>query len=107
MSLLRSEQAARTLLGRSRGRLGREAGGFAERVGLVRALPGEVVVVTPEVAVGRGLRVDRATKLEVTLDRRRTQVEVLTDELLDPRHRHPLGPERPHRDRDGMRDADR
>ena len=53
------------------------AGGLAERVGLVGALPREVVVVAAEVAVRRGLRVDRATQVEVAQDRRRAEVEVL------------------------------
>ena len=61
-----------------------EAGGRAQRVRLVRALPGEVVVVAAEVAVRGRLRVDRAAQVEVAQDRRRTQVEVLAHELLDP-----------------------
>ena len=60
-------------------------GGLAERVGLVDALPREVVVVAAEVAVRGGLRVDRPAQVEVAQDRGRAQVEVLADELLDPR----------------------
>ena len=56
-----------------------------ERVGLVGALPREVVVVAAEVAVRGGLRVDRPAQVEVAQDRRRAQVEVLAHELLDPR----------------------
>ena len=48
---------------------------------------GEVVVVAAEVAVRGGLRVDRAPQVEVAQDRGRTQVEVLLDQLLDPRGR--------------------
>ena len=75
--------------GRRRGR----AGGGAERAGLVGPLPREVVVVAAEVAVRGGLRVDRAAQVEVAQDRGRAQVEVLADELLDPRDRDVLGVE--------------
>src|SRR5215211_4356401 len=37
----------------------------------------------PEVAVGSGLRVDRPVEVEVAEDRRRAQVEVDPDQLLD------------------------
>ena len=60
-----------------------EAGGLAERGGLVGALPREVVVVAAEVAVRGGLRVDRPAQVEVAQDRGRAQVEVLGDERLD------------------------
>src|SRR5690606_33571988 len=40
------------------------AGVGAQRVGLVGALPGEVGVVASEMAVGRGLLVDRAQQVE-------------------------------------------
>ena len=70
-----------------------EAGGSAERVGLVGLLPGEVAVVAAEVAVRGGLRVDRAAQVEVAHDRGRAQVEVLADELLDPRDGTLLGAE--------------
>ena len=85
----------------------RQPGGFAQRIRLVDPLPGEVVVVAAEVAVRGGLRVDRPAQVEVAQDRARAQVEVLLDQLLDPRHRDVLGAERPHRDRDRVRDADR
>ena len=65
------------------------------------------MVVTAEVAVCRGLRVDRTTQVEVAQDRRGAQVEVLGDQLLDPRDRNALGAERAHGDRDRVRDADR
>src|SRR5215213_11801122 len=52
--------------------LGRaEVGGGAQRLRLVRLLPGEVVVLTPEVAVGRRLLVDRPVQLEVLTERAR------------------------------------
>ena len=60
-----------------------EAGGGAQRCGLVGALPREVVVVAAEVAVGGGLLVDRTPQVEIAQDRRRAQVEVLADEPLD------------------------
>ena len=58
-----------------------ESGGVAQRVGLVRLLPGEVVVLAAEVAVGRGLLVDRTVQVEVLAERARTQVELVVDEL--------------------------
>ena len=61
----------------TRGSTVAEAGGGAERVGLVGALPREVVVVAAEVAVRGGLRVDRPAQVEVAQDRGRAQVEVL------------------------------
>src|SRR5919201_5022539 len=64
-------------------RAGAQARGLAQRLGLVGALPREVVVLAPEVAVGRGLLVDRAVQLEVVAERPRAQVEVLVDERLD------------------------
>src|SRR5688500_978810 len=45
----------------------------AQEVGLVRLLPREVVVVAAEVAVRRGLLVDRPVQVEVVAERARTQ----------------------------------
>ena len=50
---------------------GLEAGGGAQRVGPVGALPGEVVVLAAEVAVGGGLLEDRPVQVEVAGGRRR------------------------------------
>src|ERR687891_87890 len=88
-------------LARSRSR------GRAQRVGLVGALPREVVVVAPEVAVRRRLRVDRAAQLEVAQDRRRTEVEVLADKGFDPVVGDEARAEGVDADRDRMGDADR
>ena len=66
-------------------RLGEQAGRGPERLGLVGPLPREVAVVAAEVAVRRGLRVDRPHEVEVADDRAGPEVEVLADELLDPR----------------------
>src|SRR5258706_3972091 len=84
-----------------------EPGRRAERVGLVRPLPGEVAVVAAEVAVRRGLHVDRAAQIEIAQDRGRAQVEMLADERLDLRHRDLLRAERLDENRHRMRDADR
>ena len=65
------------------GRGGRDAGGVGQRGGLVGLLPGEVVVVAAEVAVGGGLLVDRAVQVELLAEGARAQVEVLVDELGD------------------------
>ena len=65
-------------LGRGRGG-GRRARPPRGALRLVRPLPREVVVVAAEVAVRRGLRVDRPPQVEVAQDRRRAEVEVLVD----------------------------
>src|SRR4051794_32980317 len=48
-----------------------DPGGLAQRVGLVGLLPGEVVVLAAEVAVGRRLLVDRPVQVEVLAERAR------------------------------------
>src|SRR5689334_16352252 len=84
-----------------------EPGSRAKRVGLVRALPRELTVVTAEVAVRGSLRVDRSPQVEVAEDRRRAEVEVLVDELLDPRDRDRLRAERLDEHGHRVRHADR
>ena len=54
-----------------------------QQLRLVGALPGQVQVLATEVAVGRGLPVDRAPQVEGADDAARAQVEVPLDELLD------------------------
>ena len=56
---------------------GAEPGGRPQRVGPVGALPGEVVVLAAEVAVGGGLLEDRPAQVEVADDGARPQVELL------------------------------
>ena len=79
----------------------------AERVRLVRPLPGEVPVVAAEVTVGGRLRVDRADEVEVADDRPGAEVEVLADELLEGRDGHRLGPEALDVHAHRVRDSDR
>src|SRR4051794_29843237 len=87
--------------------LGRaEVGGGAQRLRLVGLLPGEVVVLTPEVAVGRRLLVDRPVQLEVLAERARAEIEEIVHELGDPRAADLLGAERLNHDRDRVCDAD-
>src|SRR5205823_12278353 len=62
----------------------------------VRTLPGEFGKLPAEMPVRGGLLVDRAQQVQVPDDRGRTQVEDLTDRLLDPVHRYRLGPEALH-----------
>src|SRR5205823_4151180 len=87
-------------------RLG-DAGGRAELVGLVRPLPGEVALLAPEVAVGGGLRVDRAEQVERAEDPGRAEVEVLADQLDDPGGRNALRARALDGDRDRPCDPDR
>ena len=84
-----------------------QAGGGTQRVGAIGALPREVRVAAAEVAVGGGRRVDRPAQVEVAHDRRRAEVEVLADELLDARLGDDRGAEALGVDRDRLRDADR
>src|SRR6266545_7433514 len=93
-------------------RLGRrladsQAGGLPQLLGLVGPLPREVVLVATEVAVRGGLRVDRSPELEIADDRSRAEVEVLADEVGDPRQRDLLRPEALDLDRERMGDPDR
>ncbi len=62
---------------RARGSGAPSASRLAQRVRLVGALPGEVGVLAAEVAVGRGLLVDRPVQVELLAERARAQVEVL------------------------------
>src|SRR4051794_8768499 len=78
-------------LGRGSARSG--AGGGLQRGDPGRRLPGEVHLRTTEVAVRRGLGVDRAQQVEVTDDRGRTKVEHLEDGGLDPLVRDGAGAE--------------
>src|SRR5262245_46236471 len=55
----------------------------AQRLRLVRALPGELGLTAPEMAVGRRDAVPRAAKVEMIADRGRAQVEVLLHQLTD------------------------
>ena len=90
------------------GRLGAaEAGGLAQRVSLVGLLPGEVVVLAAEVAVGRRLLVDRPVQVERLAERARAEVEVLVDQPRDLRAGDLLGAERLDHHRHRVRHADR
>src|SRR3954463_9671251 len=75
------------------GRARSESGRLAQRVDLVRLLPGELVVLAAEVAVGGGLLVDRPVKLELLAERARTEVEGLVDGVEDLRLLDLLGAE--------------
>src|SRR5690606_15080265 len=59
----------------------RPFGQLPQQVRLVRALPGHVQIVAPEMAVGRGRTVDRAPQIQHADDARRPQVKVFADEL--------------------------
>src|SRR5947209_16076257 len=83
-----------------------EAGRLAQRLRLIGALPREIVIVAAEVAVGRGLLVDRAVELQVLPEGARAQIEVLGDELEDLPAADLLGTERLDHHRHGMRNAD-
>src|SRR5690606_26066457 len=79
--------------------------GGAQRVDAIGALPGQTR--TTEVSVGRGLRVDRAQQVQITHDRRRTQVEDLEHGLADRVDRDGLGAEGVDVEADRTGDADR
>src|SRR6266508_1638718 len=69
-------------LRRSRGLLAQPRR-LAQLVRAVGPLPGEVVVLAAEVAVGRGLLEDRAVEVEVAPEGGGPEVEVLLDQLAD------------------------
>src|SRR5437763_16948584 len=72
-------------------------------VELAGALPGELLLGAPEVAVGGRALVDRLAQVEVADDRRRAQVEDLLDGAADLQRVDGLGAEGldHHRDRPG------
>ena len=78
-----------------------------QRLCPVGGLPGEVLFVTAEMAVSRGLSVNGAMQSEVRAERGRPQVEVLRDQLEYPGLGDAFGAER--LDQQGQRagDADR
>src|SRR2546423_13033284 len=92
---------------RDGGGRGAQAGGRAQGVGAVGALPGEVGVVAAEVAVRGGLLVDGAVQGELLAERAGAEVEVLGDELGDAAAADPLRAERLHHHRHRVGDADR
>src|SRR4029079_5425008 len=92
---------------RGRRNLRREACGGPQRVGAVGALPREILLLAPEMAVGGGLRVNGPPEVEIAKDRARPEVELLADQRGDAVEGDPLGAEALHLDRDRMRDADR
>ena len=61
----------------------RSARGRAQLVDAVEPLPRQVEVLAAEVAIGRGLAIDRATKVERVDDRARPEVERAADELRE------------------------
>src|SRR3954454_1358781 len=74
-------------------------------VELAGALPGELLLRAPEVAVGGRALVDRLAQVEVADDRRWTQVEHLLHRLADLDRVDGLGAEGLDHDRDGTGDA--
>src|SRR5437868_6830032 len=84
-----------------------EPGSLTQRRRLIRLLPGEVVVLAAEVAVGRRLLVDRTVQVEVLAEGARPQVEVIVYERDDLRARDALGAEGVDHDRHRVSDADR
>ena len=61
----------------------------------------------PEMPVGRRPAVHRVDQVEHLDDAKGTQVEVGLDQFFETRVRNSAGPEGPHRNRRGPRDADR
>src|SRR5215210_4416719 len=62
-----------------------QVGGAPQGVGAVGLLPGEARLLTPEVAVGGGRRIDRTPQFEVPDNRPGPQIEVFLDESLQGR----------------------
>src|SRR5215472_9611082 len=83
------------------------SGGLAQRVCAVRPFPGQVEVVSAEVAVCRRRRVQRTAEIEVVNDGRRPEVEVATDQLQQLVLGQPASPKRLNCDRRGPGSTDR
>src|SRR5207237_7935379 len=69
-------------------------GGLLERLGLVGLLPGEARALAAEVAVPRGLAVDRPAQVQRLDDALGRQLEVLADEIDQLRVGHLARPAR-------------
>src|SRR3954462_11389945 len=82
-----------------------ESEGALDVVELGGALPGELLLRAPEVAVGGRALVDRLAQVEVADDRRGTEVEHLLHRLADLDRVDGLGAEGLDHDRDGTGDA--
>jgi hypothetical protein len=80
---------------------------LAQNVRLIRSLPGEVLVVAPEVSVSRRLLVDRLAQVQIPDNGAGAQVEVLADQLGDLLVIDLPRAERLHVDRERMRHPDR
>src|SRR5262249_26250754 len=102
---LAASQDGTTLLADGAERAG--AHRFPERVLLVRALPGELLLRPTEVPVGRGLLVDGPEQVEVLDDLPRLETEGAADRLRDALLGNLRGPEGLHHHRDRVRHADR
>src|SRR3977135_4131806 len=81
-------------------------GAAGEGLGEVRLLPWEVEVRTAEVAVGRGLPVDRSAEFEARDDLLRPEIEVLVNEPSNDLVVDRAGAERLDVQRHGLGDAD-
>src|SRR5688572_18413358 len=84
-----------------------DAGSLPEILGAIRPLPGELGKRAAEVSPRGGLLVDRAEQVERRDDPLRAEVEVLANELLDPRLRDAARAVRHDADRERVRHADR
>src|SRR4029450_5507357 len=85
---------------------GSETQGALELVDPGGLLPGELLVVAPEVTVGGRLAVDGPAQVEVAQDGGRAQVEPVGDGRGDPRRVDGLGAERLDQERHGPGHAD-
>src|SRR5438067_5579993 len=83
-----------------------EAEGALDVVELGGALPGELLLRAPEVAVGGGALVDGLAQVEVADDRRRTEVEDILDGSADLERIDGLGAEGLDHHRHGSGDPD-
>src|SRR5215472_2036674 len=81
--------------------------GFAQRVCAVRAFPGQVEVVSAEVTVRSGRRVQRTAQIQVVDDGRGPEVEVAADQLQELILGQPARPKRLDCDRRGPSTTDR
>src|SRR6202047_640000 len=93
-------------MGERRHALELEAGDLAQHRRAAGVLPGEVLLVAAEMAVRRGLAIDRPAQIEIADDAGRAHREVLADQRLDAPVRDGAGAEAVGVDRDRLGDPD-
>src|SRR5262249_6789147 len=78
-----------------------------QRRGLIGPLPREIVILTPEMTIRSSLLINRAMQPQILAKRPRPQIEMLADQLKNPRIRNLPSPKRLNHHRHRMRHPNR